>query len=118
MILKGCFRGQGGHGGRTARVGSAYSVSGISCIARFFSKVSSEMFSGIWIRNLTDWCGSSSSTGMISLEECLGVIDCVIKIIQKILVRYRNVDELIIIRALNLLPDFLHLEVHCLRVKG
>ena len=54
----------------------------------------------------------------MSLEEGLDVIDCFISSIQKICVRCRNVDDIIGSGVLDLLPDFLHLEVYYLRVKG
>ena len=66
---------------------------------------------------MTDWGGQRSRIGVVSLEESLDVIDCFISNIQNICVRCRNVDKVTGSSVLNLLPDFLHLEVHCLWVK-
>ena len=55
---------------------------------------------------------------MVRLEECLGRLDCVISVIQKICVRYKNVYSFIGISVLNILIYFLHLEVHFLWIKG
>ena len=51
------------------------------------------------------------------LEECLYELDCVIIVVQKICVRYKNVDRVIRSSILNILNDFLHLRVHCIWVK-
>ena len=51
------------------------------------------------------------------IEELLNIIDFIISSIHNICVRCRNVDKVIESRILNVLYDFLHLEVHCFRVK-
>ena len=45
------------------------------------------MFSSIGRRKLTDWGGWRSRIGVVILEECIGVLDCVIRGIQNICVR-------------------------------
>ena len=50
------------------------------------------MFSGIWRRRLTDWGGRRSSIVVVSLEEFLDVLDCIIISIQDIFVSCRNVE--------------------------
>ena len=50
-----------------------------------------------------------------------GIPKCIlffIRGIQKIFIRCRNVEEVIRSSVLNFRPGFLHLEVHCFRVKG
>ena len=69
-------------------------------------------------KKLTNWDGWWSRIVLVSLEEGLDVIDRFISSIQKICVRCRNVDDIIGSGVLDLLPDFLHLEVYCLQVKG
>ena len=71
----------------TACVGSGCSGSGSGGSARFCSNIRSDMFLGIWISNLTDWGGWRSRIGVVILEECIGVLDCVIRGIQNICVR-------------------------------
>ena len=85
---------------------------------RFYSKIRSDKFWGSWIRNITNWGGQRSKIGVRSLEECPNVTDCFISSIHNICVRRSNVDEIIGISILNLLPDYLQLEVHCFWVKG
>ena len=75
------------------------------------------MLLGIWRRKLTEWYGRRYRIGVTSMEECLDVIDCFIRGIQNICVRCRNVDKVTGSSVLNLLPDLLHLEVHCFWVK-
>ena len=67
---------------------------------------------------MTDWGGGWSWILVVILEEFLNVIDCFIRSIQKICVMCGNVDEIIGSIVLNLLTGFLHLEVHCFRIKG
>ena len=76
------------------------------------------MFSSIGRRKLTYWGGWRSRIGVVILEECIGVLDCVIRGIQNFCVRCRNVEELIGSSVLNILIDLFHLEMHCLRFKG
>ena len=66
---------------------------------------------------MADWGGQRSRIGVVSLEETLDVIDCFISGIQNICVRCRNVDKVTGSSVLDLLPDLLHLEVHCFWVK-
>ena len=67
---------------------------------------------------MTDWGGQRSRIGVVSLEECLNVINCFVSSIYNIYVRCRDVDEVIGSSISNLLTKFLCLEVQCLRVKG
>ena len=66
---------------------------------------------------MNDWGGRGSMIGLVSMEESLDVIYYVISIIQNIFIRCRNGDKVIGRSVLNILLDFLHLEVHQLRVK-
>ena len=54
----------------------------------------------------------------MSMEECLDVLVFFISGINNIFIRCRNGEEVIGSSVLNILLDFLHLEVHRLRVKG
>ena len=54
----------------------------------------------------------------MSLEEWLYVVGFFVSGMNEICVRCRDADEIIGSSALDFLPDFLHLEVHCFRVKG
>ena len=76
------------------------------------------MFLSICRRDITDWFGRRSNIGVVSLKEFLSVIYFFISCIQKICIMCRNVDEVMGSSVLNLLPDFLHLEVQCLPIKG
>ena len=67
---------------------------------------------------MNDWGGRGSRIGLVSMEEFLDVIYCVISIIHNIFIRCRNGDKVIGRSVLNILLDFLHLEVHQLQVKG
>ena len=53
------------------------------------------MFSGIWRIKRTNWCGQRSRIGVVILEECINVVDCVISSIHKICVMCRNFNEVI-----------------------
>ena len=66
---------------------------------------------------MTDWGGRRSRIGVTSLEEFRNVIDCFINSIQKICVRCRNVDEIIVSSVLDILSYLIQLEVHCFRFK-
>ena len=52
---------------------------------------------------------------VVGLEEFLYIIDGFISSVQNICVMCRNVDEIIGISVLDILPDCLRLEVHCFR---
>ena len=52
------------------------------------------------------------------LGGCIDLIGYLISGIPKIFVRCRNVEEVIGSIVLNFLLYFLHLEVHCFRLKG
>ena len=69
----------------------------------------SEMVLGSWRRNLTDRGGWRFRIGVVRLEECLDVLDCVIRGIKDICVRCRSVDKVIGDRALNILLNLFHL---------
>ena len=84
----------------------------------FCYKFRSDMFSCIWRINLTDWGGRSSRIVVVGMQEFLNVIHCFISSIQSICVGCRSIDEIIGSSVLDLLPGFLHLEVHRSRVKG
>ena len=52
---------------------------------------------------------------VLVLEECYNLIDCFIISIQKIFVSCMNVDEIIGSSIMDILYDFLQLEVHCFK---
>ena len=69
----------------------------------------SEMVLGSWRRNLTDRGGWRFRIGVVRLEECLDLLDCVISGIKDICVRCRSVDKVIGYRVLNILLNLFHL---------
>ena len=105
--------GQGGHGDRNACTGRGCSVCVSSGITRFCYEIRREMLWGSWIRYLTGWFGRRSMIVVVGLQECRNVIDGFIIIVHNICVRCRHVDEIIGINILDILPDYLELEVHC-----
>ena len=52
---------------------------------------------------------------VVGLEQFRGLIDGFASIVKKICDRFRNVDEIIGSRVMDILPKLLHLEVHCFR---
>ena len=72
------------------------------------------MFLESWGRKLPDWGGQRFWIGVMSLEEYLDVLDCVISGIEEICVRCRTVNESTGSNVWNILLDFLHLEVNYL----
>ena len=52
---------------------------------------------------------------VVGLEQFRGFIDGFASIVKKICDRFRNVDEIIGSRVMDILPKLLHLEVHCFR---
>ena len=67
----------------------------------------------MWIIKLTGWGFRRSRIVVASLEECLDVIDCFISSVQRICVRYSNVDEIIGGNVLDFLTNFFQVEVNC-----
>ena len=74
------------------------------------------MFLDSWGRKLTHGGGQRFWIGVMSLEEYLDVLDCVISGIEEICVRCRTVNETTGSSVWNILLDFLHLEVNYLYV--
>ena len=70
------------------------------------------------IRKMSDWGRHSSRIGVVSLEEYLDVLGCFRSGIQEISVTCRDIDKVIGNRVLNILLNFLHLEVNFLLFKG
>ena len=77
--MTGGVQGPGRHGKRTSCIGHGCSGSGRS--ARFCSSTRNEILSGSWRRNLIGWGGRRFSIIVVSLEELLDVLDCVISCI-------------------------------------
>ena len=65
------------------------------------------MLSGILRRNMTGWGGLRSKIVVKILEEFRDEIDSFIRSFQNIFVMCRNVDEVIGVSILDLLPDLL-----------
>ena len=62
---------------------------------------------------MNGWGGRRSRIVVVILEEFRDEIDFFIRSVQNICVMCRNVDEVIGVSILDLLPDLLQLEVHC-----
>ena len=70
------------------------------------------MLLGIRRRDITDWCGQSSRIVVVDLEEFRNVMDGIISSVYNMCVGFSNVDEIIGISVLDILPYFLQSEVH------
>ena len=69
---------------------------------------------GEMLENMTGWGGRRSMVVLIGMEEYHYVIDGLISSYHKICVRYRNFDKILGSSVLDILPNFLQLEVHCI----
>ena len=73
------------------------------------------MVLGSRIKKLSAWGCRRLRIGVLRIEECLDVIDCVIRFIKGIFVRCRCVNEVTGSSVFNILLDFFHLEAYHLR---
>ena len=108
-----CFRGQGGHGDRTASAGTGCSGSGRNGSANFCYDIGIYMLWSRWRKYLTGWDGWRSRIVVVGTEECCDIIGGFIRSLQKFFVMCRNVDNIIGSCVLEILTGFIQLGVNC-----